>query len=260
MGGRRILQGFMGAAAAALVLTVWAVHRPVRAALRTHPYFTVDEVVLHGVGPLLSRDDVLAWLGVRGGVSLWDVAPARVEARLEAHPLIERATVRREFPNHVEIELRERRPQAVAVLEDLYYVGRGGQLLRVLGAEHSRDYPLVTGLMPDTNPGYRTWALRRALRLVRLCERVACFGGVSEIRLDRRFGLVLYPTAPRVPLLLGWGSWREKLARAGRALQAWEGRTDQLAMLDVRFRNQVVARLRAPSAAPFLSGNGRVGT
>lgn len=243
------LRGVAALAAVGAVSAGWVFYQPVWAALRTHPYFAVKNVVIRGAGPLLTRDDVLAWLGMSDGASVWDLSPAQVRARLEVHPLIARATVRREFPDRFEIEVRERRPEAIAVLDALYYLDRDGRVIQALGAEHDRDYPMITGLSADADPNYRTWALRRALRLVRLCQRMACPGGVSEIRLHPQLGVVLYPRGPRVPVVLGWGSWREKLTRAARVLAAWETQTERLARVDVRFRDQVLVKLRTPPGA-----------
>ena len=63
-------------------------------------------------------------------------------------------------------------------------------------------------------------------------------------------GVVVYPAAPRVPILLGWGSWPTKLDRAERTLRAWHGSPEHLGSLDVRFRNQVVVTLRQVPAPP----------
>ena len=98
--------------------------------------------------------------------------------------------------------------------------------------------------------------LRRALRLLRRCDRAPCLGELSEVHLDDGRGVVVFPASPRLPIVLGWGSWPVKLERAGRALQAWHGAAEGLAGLDVRFRNQVVLSLRAAPAAASVPSKG----
>jgi cell division protein FtsQ len=162
------------------------------------------------------------------------------------HPLVASARVQRTFPNRLVIQILEHRPQALVLLDGLHYVGRNGRVLRRVEPWHNANFVIITGLGAGTTPGYRIWALRRALRLQRLCERVACFEGVSGIHVDPEHGMIVYPREPRVPVILGWGSWREKLARAERVLEAWAHRTHHLRRVDVRFRNQVVVELRDP--------------
>ena len=236
--------------ALALAAAVWAGRLPSAEALREHPYFAISQLVINGCGPALTPDDVRAWLGFTGDATLWDASPARVRARLATHPYVAQAAVRREFPGRLEIVVRERRPQAIAVLDDLYYVDRSGVTFGPLRPQDSRDYPLVTGLAPDMADGPRAWALRRALRLLRRCDREPCIGELSEVHLGDARGIVVYPAAPRVPILLGWGSWPAKLDRAERALRAWHRAPEHLASLDVRVRNQVVVTLRQPPAPP----------
>lgn len=233
-------------AALGLSAAVWAARGPVVAALREHPYFAIGQLVISGCGPALTPDDLRAWLGFTDESTLWDAPPARVRARLEANPYIARAAVRRQFPGRLEVVIRERRPQAIAVLDDLYYFDRGGVTFGPLRPQDSRDFPLISGLDPARADGSRTWALRRALRLLRRCDRAPCFGELSEVHLDAGRGVVVYPATPHVPIVLGWGSWPAKLERAARALHAWHGSVERVAALDVRFRNQVVLSLLPP--------------
>lgn len=234
----------------AIAAAVWTGHRPTAAALRDHPYFAISQLVINGCGPALTPEDLRAWLGFTGESTLWEASPGRVRARLLAHPYIAHAAVRREFPGRLEVVVRERQPRAIAVLDDLYYVDRSGVSFGPLRPQDSRDYPLITGLSPDMADGLRTWALRRAMRLMRRCDRAPCVGELSEVHLEDGRGVVLYPAAPRVPIVLGWGSWSEKLERAARVLKAWHGTSERLAGLDIRFRNQVVLTLRPAPAPP----------
>jgi len=221
-------------AAVGVVLAAWVLYQPVWAALRTHPYFAIKNVVIRGAGPLLTQDEILAWLGVQDGTSLWDVSAARVRMRLELHPLISHAAVRREFPRPVRDRGRERQPEAIAVLDGLYYLDRDGQVLKALASEHNRDYPLITGLDPDADPGYRSWALRRALRLVRSVSGLLVPEAFPRFNSTRSWSRAVSPRSESADCA-GLGSWREKLNRAARVLAAWEVQIDRLARVDRAF-------------------------
>ncbi len=244
-----LVKGLAVAGALALGGTAWMVHQPRWSdwsALRAHPYFAVRSVAVRGAGPLLGERAILDWLGLHDGANVWDASPVAVRERLEEHPMIAHAEVRRELPGRYEITVRERRPEAIVVLDGLYYLDRSGKAFGPIDAEHDHDYPVITGVTAGQAPGARAWALRRVLRLARLCARRGCFGGISEIRLDPERGPVLYPTAPAVPVILGWGSWRVKLERAAQAVAAWPEGADRLTSVDVRFRNQVVVKSVPP--------------
>jgi hypothetical protein len=229
--------------ATGLIGAAWAFRDSGWKTVREHPYFAIKEVKIRGVGELLERGALLRWLGVGESLSSWDASPYGWRRRLESHPLVAHAEVRREFPGRYEIAVHERRPQAIVLLDEPFYVDRAGNVFGPVGRHHSLDYPMITGVRDDMPSGYRRWLLRRGLRLVRLCDRIGCFEGVSEINLHPDLGPILYPPAPAVPIILGWGSWVEKLHRASRALQQWEGRESSLLSVDARFRDQIVVRL-----------------
>lgn len=256
--------------------------------VRDHPYFRVERIHVHGAGPLVSGEELKAWIGLSEGDSLWLAAPARIERRLAAHPMIAAATVRRTFPDTLEVRVRERRPAAIAMLDDLYYLDRDGETFGPLGPRHDRDYPVFTGvggtedfaamdamggmagvatsvgvydLMKGEEvesadgDGQRRWALRRALQLLRRWDRREGGLEVSELHLDPHAGLVLHPVKPRVPLYLGWRGWQRRLQRAERVLASWQGSVERLARVDLRYRGQVIVELREPRRAPT---NGKV--
>jgi len=226
-------------------------HQPAWDALRRHPYFAIERVEVYGAGPLLSDDEVRDWLRIGAGTSLWDIDASAVEARLRAHPVLANATARRTFPHAFSVAVRERRPRAMLMLDDVFYVDRRGESFGPLGADDERDLPVITGVSDSDPPGYRKWALRRALHLLRRCEQQGCPLPVSEIHLDPSKGIVLYPRRPAVPLVLGWRGWDARMARAARVLSAWEGATERLARVDARFRDQVVVTLQP---VPGLAG------
>ena len=67
---------------------------------------------------------------------------------------------------------------------------------------------------------------------------------LSEIRFQRAGGVVFYPVGLRVALRMGWGEWPGKLGRLQRVLSEWKGKEARLSELDLRFRDQVIARMR----------------
>jgi cell division protein FtsQ len=213
-------------------------------AVKTHRYFALTSVEVDG-NRRITRGEVLQWAGVKEPASVWDVAPDLVSTHLRSHPWIRRVRVQREFPNRLSIEIGERRPVAVVRLHELSYVDRSGRILGPLRDDDSPDFPLITGLEEAKLSGFAPVGVRRALRLLRLCQRLDCFDAISEVHVDQERGLTVFPLHPAAAVVLGWGGWREKLARSARVFAAWEGQVERLAAVDVSFRDMVVVKLRA---------------
>jgi cell division protein FtsQ len=223
-------------------------------AVKSHPYFAVREIGIDG-NLRLPREEVLQWAGLREGMSIWDAAPVALRLRLQKNPWIERVTAQRDFPSRISIRLQERRPVALAQLDELQYIDRRGRVLGPLRDDDSRDFVIITGVREAGD--FLHVGLNRALTLLRFCERVDCALAISEVHVDRQRGLTLFPMHTTVSVTLGWGRWREKLAQSARVLTAWQGQLERLAVVDVSFRDLVVVRLRdeeRPVAPPAKRG------
>ena len=216
--------------------------------VKAHRYFALTNIEVNG-NRRVTRGEVLQWAGVNERASAWDVAPGLVRLRLQSHPWVRRVRVQREFPNRFSIEIEERRPVAIVQLDELSYVDRGGRILGPLRDGDSPDFPLITGLEEAKSSGFIPVGVHRALRLLRLCQRLECFDAVSEIQVDQNRGITVFPLRPAAAVVLGWGGWREKLARSARIFAAWKGQVERLAAVDVSFRDMVVVKLRAERPA-----------
>jgi len=236
--------GLAAACGISLAVGLWYGGPGALALARSHSYFALNKIEVDG-NLRLSRAELLQWAGLDEHTSVWDAPPDLVRLRLQSHPWIRRASVHREFPNRLAMSVEERRPVAIVRLQELHYVDRGGRILGALRQGDSPDFPLITGLESSALSDFVPVGVHRALRFLRLCERTSsCFDAVSEVRVDRDRGLTVFPLRTSLAVVLGWGSWREKLARSARVLATLEGQVGRLAAVDVSFRNLVVVKLR----------------
>ena len=82
----------------------------------------------------------------------------------------------------------------------------------------------AASMVPTADVTSPVIGMHRALQLVRWCERLNSLDAVSEIHVDRRRGVTVFPRRTAVAVVLGWGSWREKLPALGARLRSL-GRT-----------------------------------
>ena len=90
---------------------------------------------------------LLESVDLRPGQSLWRIDPTELAGRLESHPWIRRATVRREFPRRLVVDVVERKPVAILYLDQLYYVDSTGLAFVRVGERDPLDLPFVTGVV-----------------------------------------------------------------------------------------------------------------
>ena len=241
----------LGLALASLLLFYVDWPRVIRAARQTrdaflnHEIFSVREIKVKG-GEKVGGSEIVAMAGLSHGVSIWRVDPEAIEKKVARHPWVSRVLARREFPRRLVIEVEEREAKAIAVLGKLYYVDREGFIFKAVEEGERTDLPLLTGLQQEDLRYPTSFATRQriqqALRLNELMGKEPF--ALSEIHFLSQGGLIVYPLGYRVALQMGSGNWEDKLKRLQRVLALWKGNEDRLAVLDLSFRDQVVARIR----------------
>ncbi len=243
-----LASGALGAAAAFGAASFYGSR--VAAAIADHPYFAVTEIVVTPTRHV-RPGGLLEAAGLRPGMSLWRLDPDVLVTRLEAHPWVRRATVRREFPRRLVVDVVERKPVAILYLDHLYYVDTTGLAFVRVGDRDPIDLPFVTGveaaIVADERP-FARHALRQALRVLTLMEAARLPFRVSEVHIEREQGITVFPVEPRVALTFGWSGFKTKLTRLGRVLRDFRGREHQIREIDLTMETAAVVRLRQPSA------------
>lgn len=219
-----------------------------------HSYFSVREIQVRG-GDKIGGSEIVAMAGLSQGMSIWKIDAERIEKRVGRHPWVKRVLVRREFPHRVVIDVEERSPKAVVIMGKLYYVDSEGFVFNEVGEGEKADFPLLTGLRQAelASSAYLTrQKIQEAMRLSDLMGRSSL--PLSEIHFSPGGGIILYPMGYSIALHFGWGDWEGKVRRLQRTLEIWKGKEGLLAALDLRFRDQVVARVKKIEGSKGLKG------
>lgn len=206
-------------------------------------YFRIHRVEVVG-GDLVSSDDVLQAAALPEGFSYWSEVMGW-ERAVEAHPLIEEATIENRWPDRIVIRIEERVPVALVATPLLEPVDEHGVILPLDPAVRVLDLPL---LRPPLSVALDGRPEPAALRLLaREAHRIAEFDirmrtSVSALRLDAqgdvvmmigREDLVFRFTAPISPRRLREGIqvFEDAVSRRGGVRPR---------VIDLRYEDQVV--------------------
>jgi len=185
--------------------------------LLSDPYFRVREVEVEG-GRKIPREVLLSLTVMEGMPNLFSVKLKDVVKRLESHPWIEQVRVRKVFPHKIVIQVEERKPMAIIQLEELYYVDTQGEIFTPVGDRDEYNYPYVTGLsrrVLEKDPVEAKRLIAKALELLRIVsqEKVPPLEEISEIHMEKVFGIHCFTKAEGVEVKMGWEDFEEKLKR-----------------------------------------------
>ncbi|MDX1646217.1 MAG: FtsQ-type POTRA domain-containing protein [Longimicrobiales bacterium] len=210
--------------------------------------FEVDDVQVQGAR-FLAEDTVVARLALSGRASVWGDTEVLRE-RVEAHPLVQRAEIRRRLPDGLVVAVQERTPVALAGTPVLEPVDREGRRLPIDPSRHALDLPILAiEAAPPAGASVFPEEVRALAAQVEHLRRVdeELVRRISTLALRNDGALELHLVSPDVTLLVepdvSVARLREAEAALTDAISRTPGRIPTV--VDLRFADQVVVR-RSP--------------
>jgi len=181
------------------------------------PFFRVREIKVEGCRKI-ACETLISLTEIEGMPNLFTVSLSKVTKRLESHPWIDHIRVRKVFPNKVLIQVEERKPIAILQLEELYYVDTQGVIFSPVGERDGYNYPFLTGLtrqILEKDPVEAKRLIMKALELLRIADqqKVSPLEEISEIHMEKIFGIQCFTKNEGVEVRMGWEQFGEKLKR-----------------------------------------------
>ncbi|MBM4276960.1 MAG: FtsQ-type POTRA domain-containing protein [Deltaproteobacteria bacterium] len=185
--------------------------------LLENSFFQVREVEVRGCRKIPEKT-ILSLARIEGMPNLFILSLKEISRRVEVHPWVEYVKVRKIFPDRVLIHIEERRPMAILQLEEPFYIDSKGVIFSRVGDRDEYNFPFLTGLSRqafDQDPVTAKHLVTKALEFLRIAdqERAPPLNGVSEIRMEKIFGIQCFTQAEGVEVRMGWDHFGEKLRR-----------------------------------------------
>jgi cell division protein FtsQ len=205
--------GRFAAGMAALVLMMWGALIGYRnAAPSVARWFEVQEITLSGANQV-TRREVLERLALPPHQNVLSLNPRRLAIRVQSHPWIKRATVKRLLPHTLNIEIAERRAAAVLRGPSMaLLVDEEGHALSVLPPSNDPGLPVLVGINPNgvlEKEGRLLQAVQRGIELAGLLGRA--FQARPEVDVGSFDNVVAYVEGLR--LQFGESPFEEKWDR-----------------------------------------------
>jgi len=232
--------------------------------------FRVSRIVVRG-NRRLGKAEICRAAGVRKGQSIFEIEPGEAAQRVRALAYVQWADVERVLPDGILVEVRERRPVAMAVAGERWFLVDGeGVVLEcgqvVCGGGHkagagyavdcliqscaaAEELPVILGPeAADLALGRISSSSRLRLGLRLLAElrsagmlRRGCLLDVSEPMMP-----VFCTASGRVRLRLGLADVRRQIERLQAVWQSLNARIQEVEYLDLRFKDMVVVKFQQP--------------
>lgn len=199
------------------------------------PPFDVKTIMIDGLNRV-TRDEVLALTGLDKPANIFELQPNMLEKKLNTHPWIRIATVKRQLFSTISIKIEEQEPLAIVTIENLADIVINAQGAPVKEYEPAKDnlkaLPVISGV--DLSLSNSTYLFEGELfNAVMEILKIKGFGQIQTIFGDENTGILIniLNTHPNtgftenpgetesenktvLPVKLGFDRFEKKLARA----------------------------------------------
>ena len=212
--------------------------------------FKIEQICVQG-GRHLSAEQVVALSDIKPGLNTFSLDLDLIGRKVAENPWVREAQVQRIFPKQIDIRIEERTPVAIINLGYLYYLDNRGEVFKVLEADDSLDFPVVTGF------DYQKIEQHDAQSSEDLKQVVALLGDlrsreqfslkqVSEVHREKSGGFALFTLDGGVKIRLGHEAFAKKLDRLERIYAELQPRLLILDYIDLNVDEKVIVRIERP--------------
>jgi cell division protein FtsQ len=208
--------------------------------LLTSPVFVVQKIVIEGNSHLTEKS--LRRYEGRLAHNIFLLNLKEIRKDLLSEPYVKDVFLRRELPNRVFMQIKERTPAAVLQTgKEEFLVDQEGRILEPLGRKKVRSLPFITGIHRDKK-GLWKEDLSQALLLVLTLKNYGYpdLSELQKIEVTHDRGMVLHPEAGGYEILCGSGNFLQKMILLKRVASDLADREWPVRRIDLRFRVQVV--------------------
>lgn len=226
------------------------------------PRFNLARIYVQG-NHKVSEKEIFEKVKIKLGTNIFRMNLGIIENLVREDKRIKEVWVKRMLPNQILIEVEEKKPALwINLPEGLFGLSQDQEIIPLEEEDFDQDLPVVTGLTFQSDFGkknlkakpYEWWPNKKAKLALDfykiLLEQDSSFMElISEISLSDESNLVFYLIPYGTQVNMGKGSFKKKLKRV-KAFLDYEGKTEDLAGLDLRFKDQVVVKKSLPELIP----------
>ncbi len=218
------------------------------------PRFQIQDVSFRG-NRELTKLQIVDWLGPVEGKNLFATDLAELTQRLSEHPWVQSASIQRQFPQGLKIELTERVPYARIKLDQVYLMDNFGTILSPEKPEY-RHLPLIIlqeNKKKDNN--FFEDKVLHSLKTMHYFNKLSFFENnpldTAELRGNSR---ILFITRNRdLQIQMSMDALNEGFKIFMIILDTLEEENLKIQMIDLSFKDQVIIRDQIQLSSTLIS-------
>jgi cell division protein FtsQ len=210
-------------------------------------FFALQKIEVRGQQHLAPAE-VASQSGLSDGANIFQLNLDQARERLLADPWIAGATLRRQLPNKVEIDIVERQPSALLIAGQYWLVlDRNGVCIDSLTSTRLYSLPIITGLAPVTVEPGRQVSASPVLPVVLAALDLSVEDFFSEVDVADPESLIAY-TRDGIPIYLGDSQNLHSKLLTAQSLMASLNDPSSVAYIDLRSAQAPAVQYKSPAS------------
>ena len=195
----------------------------------------------------LSRQDVL-WLSeIKKDDKLFALNLSEVQKKIKRHPWVKSVSIRREFPDTIQIYIEQRRPVALLITEDMYLVDDEGVVFKKRESTEPLNLPAITGFKTGELKQYSNlmrYYLNFCLTFLSYMQTQGFYKteSIAELHFDRVGGLTVYTRESGLEIFYGRDHHIKKQLNLEKFKLSKEYNKTAFVRIDLDSADRVIAR------------------
>lgn len=197
---------------------------PIQNFVENWRYFQIRKIEISGcrvTTPAMLRK----FAGINYQMNMLTLDPEAIEQRLQSHPWVSLAGIRRIWPAELAVSINEYRPEALVVQGEekgFYYIDKKGKIFAPVVRGMALDFPVITGLDRVEQSEEKKQLLDQAilfLRFAQINNPNLPAQNVSELHFTAEGEMILYLVKYPFPIYLGKGDMKRKYYQLWKVLE-----------------------------------------
>ncbi|MFC1694107.1 cell division protein FtsQ/DivIB [Candidatus Latescibacterota bacterium] len=219
--------------------------RPLIARIKSHPIFTVRNVVVEGAR-YLEQNEIIKTSSVEMGANIFDIDLRMISQSLKEVYTAEYFAVYRRLPDTITIRISERKPVALLNMKTLIGIDADGVPLPHIDASFVETLPIMTGIsnlksLSDSTVKAR---LTTGLMLLEIIseDTPGIYQRISEIDVTNVAELGITLVDNGLEVIIGANDWARKISTLDRVIDEVLERVETVKAVDIRFGEKIYVR------------------
>ena len=206
----------------------------------------LDQIYMEGYS-FLTPTRIYQTTGIDANTRFSDIDVYATSNRLNHHPMVEQAQIRKLFPGHLSISLIERRPYAhIKVVDTYYLIDRQFYPLQKVPAGQAKQHPVLTGIKVQSvqlGEPLLSPALEKGIQLIELIRESGIhWNDIAELDVSERLNLKLKLRSHPLVIQLGQDNYLEKIQTFEKIYSQLLQADKPISSIDLRYKNKAIVR------------------